>query len=371
MPHHVQREIRYNFEYEKRLKACFIGAGGHAYRNVYPTFRYAPVDLVAICDLDRERAEGFARVFGGERTYSDHREMLAAEKPDVVFIVTNYTEDGHVRATALAGDCVRAGAHVWMEKPTAASRQEVEELKTLSQATGRQIMTGLKKTFFPAIEKLKDIISAPEFGPLSALTVRYPQSLPPPAERGDLVAMQSFIDHIYHPGSIIHFLAGPIERATFEWSSVTGGTVTALRFASGAIGTLHFSAGASWSGPLERIEAIGDGANAVVENGVKLIHYRRADLPSYGRAASWIQPEDSAPLLYEPEFSLGQLYNNNMFALGYVPEVLHFCEAVLENRPLTKGTLETAIEIMKLYEFYSQTREGTPASIGAPGASQT
>ena len=27
MPHHIQREIRYNFEYEKRIRACFIGAG--------------------------------------------------------------------------------------------------------------------------------------------------------------------------------------------------------------------------------------------------------------------------------------------------------------------------------------------------------
>lgn len=363
MPHHQQREIRYNFEYEKRLKACFIGAGGHAYRNVYPTFRYAPVDLEAICDLDVKRAEGFARVFGAKRTYSDHHAMLTAEKPDVVFIVTNYTQDGHVRATALARDCVEAGAHVWMEKPTAASRAEVEALKALSERTGMKIMTGLKKTFFPAVEKLKDIIDAPEFGGLSALTVRYPQSLPPPGSRGDLLTMQSFIDHIYHPGSIIHFLAGPIDRATFEWAPGTGGTVAALRFRSGAIGVLQFAAGASWTSPLERIEAIGEGSNAVVENGVKLIHYRKADLPSYGRAASWVQPEQNAPVLYEPEFSLGQLYNNNMFSLGYVPEVLHFCEAVLERKPLTKGTLDAAIEIMKLYDFYSQTSEGVSASI--------
>ena len=363
MPHHVPREIRYNFEYERRLKACFIGAGGHAYRNVYPTFRYAPVDLAAICDLDPTRAQGFARVFGGERTYTDHHQMLAAEKPDVVFIVTNYTEDGHVRATALARDCVLAGAHVWMEKPTAATRAEVEALQVLSAQTGKKIMTGLKKTFFPAIEKLKDIIESPGFGALSALAVRYPQSLPKPADRRDLVAMQSFLDHIYHPGSIIHYLAGPIERATFEWAGNTGGTVAALRFKSGAIGSLHFSAAQSWAGPFERVEAIGEWSHAIVENGVKLTHYRQADLPSYGRASSWIQPEDSAALLYEPEFTLGQLYNNNMFSLGYAPEVLHFCEAVLEQKPLTKGTLEAALEIMKLYDFYSQVPEGTTAAI--------
>jgi predicted dehydrogenase len=363
MAHHVQREIRYHFEYERRLKACFIGAGGHAYRNVYPTFRYAPVDLVAICDLGRERAEGFARVFGAERTYTDHKAMLAAEKPEVVFIVTNYAESGEVRATLLARDCLAAGAHVWMEKPTAASLAEVKALMELSASTGRQVMTGLKKTFFPSIEKLKDIIEAPAFGKLSSLAVRYPQSLPAPEKRGDLVAMQSFLDHIYHPGSILYFLAGPIERASFEWEPTNGATVTSLRFKSGAIGSLHLTAGQSWSGPLERIEAIGEGSHAVVENGVRLTHYRKAKLPSYGRAASWIQPDEDTTLVYEPEFSLGQLYNNNMFALGYVPEVLHFCEAIIEKRPITKGTLEAALEIMKLFDFYSQTREGVSASI--------
>lgn len=363
MPHHVQREIRYNFEYDKRLKACFIGAGGHAYRNVYPTFRYAPLDLVAVCDLDAARAQGFARVFGGERTYSDHHEMLAAEKPDVVFIVTSYTADGHVQATSLARDAVNAGAHVWMEKPTAANRAEVEELKALSEKTGKKIMTGLKKTFFPAIEKLKDIISAPEFGRLSSLVVRYPQNLPAPENRSDLVKMRSFLDHIYHPGAIINFLGGQIERASYEWEPVNGASVATLRFKSGAIGALHLAAGQSGSAPLERIEAIGEGSHAIVENGTKLIHYRKAKLPSYGRAASFIQPDDSAALLYEPENSLGQLYNNNMFTLGYVPEVLHFCEAVIENRPLTKGTLDAALEIMKLFDFYRHTEAGVSAQV--------
>ena len=39
------------------------------------------------------------------------------------------------------------------------------------------------------------------------------------------------------------------------------------------------------------VEAIGEGSHAIVENGVRLMHYRPAKLPSYGRAASFIQPD--------------------------------------------------------------------------------
>jgi predicted dehydrogenase len=289
--------------------------------------------------------------------------MLAAEKPDLVFIVTAYDPDGRVQATDLALEALEAGAHVWMEKPTAASLAEIEALQAASRRAGRHVMTGLKKTFFPTIEKLRDLIGSPEFGRLTSISVRYPQSLPAPGERADLVAMQSFLDHIYHPGAILNFLGGPIERASYEWEPTTGATFTSLRFRSGAIGSLHFAAGQSGGSVFERVEIVGEGSNAIVENGSKLTWYRRADLPSYGRAASFIQPDASAALVYEPEHSLGQLYNNNLFYLGYVPEILHLTDAILDGAPLTKGTLETAHEIMKLFEFYRRAEAGTTVTL--------
>ena len=94
-----QSAVRYNFEYEQKLRVAFIGAGGHAFRNVYPTFQYAPIDLVAVCDLDGSRAEAFARQFGATKSYTDHREMLASEQPDAVFIVTWYDDQGRPQAT--------------------------------------------------------------------------------------------------------------------------------------------------------------------------------------------------------------------------------------------------------------------------------
>lgn len=355
--------IKYNFEYERKLRICYIGAGGHSFRNVLPTFQYAPVDFLAICDQDAARAEAYARQFGARTFYIDHREMLERERPDAVFIVTSYHPDGRVQATDLALDALQAGVHVWMEKPTAASVDEVRRLMVVSGETGRFVMTGLKKIFFPAIAKAREIISAPEFGRPSSLYVRYPQHMPPFEERADLRTITSLLDHIYHPGAIINYLMGPIGRVSYEWEPVNGSSVTTLRFVSGAIGTLHFSAGASGSSPLERLEVIGEGANLVVENGVKLTYYRKANRPAYGRSASFLVEDEAAPLYWEPEFSLGQLYNKNIFYLGYVPEVLHFCESVLSGTAPTKGTLDESLEIAKLFEVYRTTPPGTVVTI--------
>ena len=355
--------IRYNFEYDRRLRACFIGAGGHSFRNIYPTFRYAPVELAAICDLDRDRASSYARLFGAERHYTDHREMLERERPEAVFVVTSYEPDGRVAGTGLAMDALAAGAHVWMEKPPAAGVAEVRQLMEASARHQRFLMAGLKKVFFPAVAKVKEIITSPEFGRPSSVFVRYPISMPEAGRRGDLRAVRDLLDHIYHPGAIIQHLMGAIERMSYEWEPHTGGTVTTMRFTSGAIGTLHLAAGSSGSSPLERLEVVGEGANVVLDNGVRLTYYRPATRPGYGRAPSYLVDGAQAPLHWEPEFSLGQLYNSNAFLLGYAQEVLHFCERILEGLPPEKGTLEACLEVARLFECYRTTPPGTVVTL--------
>ena len=98
---HTDAPITYNFEYERKLRVCYIGAGDHSFRNVLPTFQYAPVDLLAICDRNVARAEAYARQFGARRCYGDHREMLAQERPDAIFIVTAYHPDDGCRRPTL------------------------------------------------------------------------------------------------------------------------------------------------------------------------------------------------------------------------------------------------------------------------------
>ena len=48
---------------EAEIRVGFIGCGSHAFRNIFPTFQFAPVDLVATADLDVEKARAFAKKF--------------------------------------------------------------------------------------------------------------------------------------------------------------------------------------------------------------------------------------------------------------------------------------------------------------------
>lgn len=351
----MHTRVIYRHEYEQRIRVGYIGCGGHSYRNVLPTFAYCPIDLVATCDLDEGKARAFARQFGAEQFYTDYRAMLEKEELDAVFIVTGY--DRQTRQPLyppLAMDAMRAGCHVWIEKPPAASTDEIRAMMAVSEATGKFVMVGFKKCFFPAIEKVKDLIGREEFGAIGTIYARYPQSIPPPEQirRYEPPAV-SFLDHIVHPGSILVYLMGSIRSVFYERSSNGSGSAL-LKFANGATGLLHLAAGQSGTSPLERLEVTGSGANVVVDNGVRLTYYRPGSRGAYGCSSHFIGADEHAPTYWEPEFSLGQLYNQGLFLLGYWGEVYHFAECVLNNHPPQKCDLAHALEVMKLYEAFRE-----------------
>jgi predicted dehydrogenase len=139
--------VTYSFEYERRLRVGFAGCGAHSWRNVYPAFQYAPVELVAVADPHHDRAAAYARQFGAPAHYTGHRQMLERERLDAVFVVTDYDERAHPRYPQLAVDALRAGAHAWIEKPPAADMGEVQAMLDAERETGR----------FVGIDKLRSV----------------------------------------------------------------------------------------------------------------------------------------------------------------------------------------------------------------------
>ena len=345
--------VRYNAEYPRRLRAAVIGCGGHALRNILPTFQYAPVDLVGVCDLDRERAASAARLFGASAVYTDFRELLDKEKPEIVFVVLSADRAGRPQYPAIATEALRAGAHVWIEKPPASSAAEIVAMQQAERETGRFVGVGFKKMFFPANVKAREITERPEFGRVSTITARYPQALPPPEERGDSRAMAGFLDHIVHPYSVLRLFGGPIQSLCVEREDRTGASLTTVRFAGGAVGSLHLPAGQSEQSPLERTEIVGQGCNVVIDNNLRVVYYPPgAERGGYGRAGSAYG--DKGAEFWEPEFSLGQLYNKGLFLLGYAPEILYFCDCVLTGQPPEVASLTDALALMRVYEAYRE-----------------
>jgi len=318
------------------------------------------VRLVATCDLDAGRAAAFAEKFGARASYTDYREMLAREELDAVFVVTGYDPNGRPQYPAIAAECLRAGVHVWIEKPPAGSCAEIEAMQQASRESGRHVMAGLKKMFFPANEKAKELMKLPDFGGASCVSVQYPQSIPPAddirrylEEGANIGGVVGFLDHLCHPMSLLVFLLGMPRTLYYERSRDGSGFAT-FTYESGQVASLALTAGQSLNGGMERTLIVGRGRHIIVENNIRVVYGRNAgvgygDNPDFYRGGP-----DEAAAVWEPEFSLGQLYNKGLFLLGYYGEVNEFARSILEARPPAKGTLDQAWQVTRVFEAFAQ-----------------
>ena len=345
---------------EPRVRAGFIGCGSHSFRNVYPTLQFTPFDLAAVCDVKRDKAEAFAAQFGAADAYDHYEEMIARDDIDAVFIVTGYDERGRPTYPPIAVRCLQAGKHVWMEKPPAATCEEIDQMSAAAEAAGRHVVVGFKKMFNPANTKAKALSTDESFGQIGLATFQSPQKIPTvdqfaayfggEPERGVL----GFLDHICHPASVILLMLGEPRTLWYERGATGAGTAT-FTFESGAIGSLAFTFGAAMDGGMERTMLVGDkGMHVVVENNLRVTLRRNAPMP-YGASPDYYVAEPAeASSIWEPEFSLGQLYNKSLFLQGFYNEVNEFAGCILDDRSPTLGTLAQARAATGIFEAFAQ-----------------
>jgi predicted dehydrogenase len=359
--------LKFNYEYDRRLRWAHVGCGEHSYRNVLPAFRYCPIELETVCDLKPGLAAEFARIFGAKRSCAGYEDVLADDSTEVVSLVMGVDADSLIVYPEMAIRALEAGKHVWIEKPPANTVAEVRRIREAERATGKRVFCGLKKMFFPAIMRAATIIGTEPFGQAVQFTGRYPQNMPTRDQMaGDPASLIGFCDHLCHPTSIALRLMGKIHEFMYIREVTHGGAMVSMRFASGAIGNLHLCPGMGRTGPMERTEVVGSkGGHLVIDNNIDLHWYRHGEGKHYGRDPDFTGDPDKAALHWQPEFSLGVLYNTGPFLLGYATELLHFAEAILDDKPFDCAGTDDMLHLTAIYEAFLATPEGEWVTVGA------
>src|SRR6476659_9912879 len=113
----------------EKLNIGIVGAGGRGWDNLQGV---KSEKIVALCDVDDERAAQAHKAFPEAKRYKDFRKMLEQEKS--LDAVTVSTPD-HTHAIA-AITAMRAGKHVYCEKPLAHSIYELRQMAKVARETG-------------------------------------------------------------------------------------------------------------------------------------------------------------------------------------------------------------------------------------------
>lgn len=143
----------------KRVKIGIIGAGNISRSHMHGYQQLPNVDVVAVCDINEERAKSYAQEYGIPSFYSNLDEMLKNEELDGVSVCT--WNNGHAPCSIAA---LKAGVNVLCEKPLAMNAQEAEEMVKTAKEAGKLLMVGFVRRFGENTRLLKQLIDQGELG---------------------------------------------------------------------------------------------------------------------------------------------------------------------------------------------------------------
>ncbi|SEB70602.1 Gfo/Idh/MocA family oxidoreductase [Paenibacillus sp. GP183] len=238
-----------------KIKVAVIGCGSIAEKRHVPEYVNNPhVEFVAFCDPVIERAEHYAKEYGG-KAYSSYEELFNHEKVDAVSVCTpNYL---HAHASIAAA---KAGAHVLVEKPMAVTEEESAAMIEAARTNGVILMVGHNQRLMPAHVKAKEILDSGIMG--KVLTFRTAFGHPGPEGwsidgrnswffRKKEAIMGAMGDLGVHKADLIRWMlsdevievAAMIGTLDKEGTDVDDNAICLLRMRSGVIGNLV----ASWT----------------------------------------------------------------------------------------------------------------------------
>lgn len=124
------------------LKLAIVGAGAISGAHLEALTKIDEIEVVAIADLDPDRAKARAAKYNIPNTYVDYKEMLDKEDVEAVSVLT--WNQAHAAPTIYA---LEAGKHVLVEKPMAATLDDAVAIAKAGKATDKILMVGLKARY--------------------------------------------------------------------------------------------------------------------------------------------------------------------------------------------------------------------------------
>ena len=133
-----------------RLKGVAVGAGYFGQFHFDAWSRMDDVDLVAVCDVNASAADETAAKYGIAKTYADFSEMLDAERPDFVDIITR--PESHL---SLVGEAAQRGISIICQKALAPTLDEAKQIVRVAESASVPLMVHENFRFQPWYREIR------------------------------------------------------------------------------------------------------------------------------------------------------------------------------------------------------------------------
>jgi predicted dehydrogenase len=246
------------------VRTAVIGLGSIGNRHGECYTKNPLAELVAVCDIDRARADAAAKRWNA-KPYYDVEEMLRSEQIDAISVATSGVENGGDHYVP-SMQVLAAGKHLLVEKPISNNLSHAKEMVAEAKRRGVCMAVDLNHRFTPATRLAKEKIERGELG-----TVLFVNMNLWIANRRDDPAYFHLRALHSHSVDVMRHLAGDVARVQAFFAKGPGRNCWSnasinLQFASGALGHLTGSYDMAATHSIERTEVGGNKGRVVIDN---------------------------------------------------------------------------------------------------------
>ncbi|HEY4333049.1 MAG TPA: Gfo/Idh/MocA family oxidoreductase, partial [Ilumatobacteraceae bacterium] len=304
------------------LRLGFIGCGRHARANLYPSIALAGGRVHSIAARTLDSARQAAQRFGAQQAHAGHRSLLDQGTGegglDAVFV--SVAPEDHA---AVVIDCLRAGLHVFVEKPLGMTGDEAALVAEVAQQTGRHVMVAFMKRFAPSYAKVRDAMADTDsFGETMSFASTFGfSSWTPDLDTAGFLRLAAI-----HVVDLVSALFGEVENVAGHQRSRGAdiNLVFAMRCASGVVGTMNLVAAPAWGREHEELTVTGrTGFVTASDLDRVLLHIER---PRSG-APRWHRLDEET-VVFQAAASTGSGGEADLYRRGFAGEVAHFLQCV-------------------------------------------
>lgn len=234
------------------VKVAVIGAGNMGWNHIRVYMEMENVVLAGVADVDEAVVRKATRRHP-VKAYTDYRQMLDREKPDLVSVAVPTRCHADVACEAM-----QRGIHMLLEKPLALTVEEGQRIVGTAAEYGVKLMVGYIERFNPAVVEIKRRLGMQELGRVFQVHARRLSPFP-----GRIQDVGVVLDLATHDIDVMRFLLNsPVERVYAEITCNADENCEdllsgILRFSNGVLGVLDVN----WLTPtkVRQLAVLGEG----------------------------------------------------------------------------------------------------------------
>ncbi|MBF0546810.1 MAG: bi-domain-containing oxidoreductase [Candidatus Riflebacteria bacterium] len=249
----------------------FIGAGGFAASTLLPAFAETNAKLKTIASSAGVSGTHLGKKHGFFVTTTDYKYILNDPEINTVIITTQH--DSHARFVC---ESLKAGKHVFVEKPLCLTKNELAEISRIYQKAaekGQILMVGFNRRFSPLSVKARELLSNLS-GPTNITMTVNAGAIPHDHwTQSDEAGGGRILGEACHFIDLLRYLTGsPIS----EMNCLTGrgptkenppdSAIISMRFSDDSLGTIQYFPNGCKDFPKERIEIFKSGKILEIDN---------------------------------------------------------------------------------------------------------